>query len=186
LADSDDATSVPTTREIFFTFFRITMLAFGGAIAWVHRALVVDRRWLSEHEFAQTLSLCQFLPGPNITNFAVVVGMRWRGIPGALAALIALIVPPTIILIILGALYERVSGVAAVRGALNGLTAAAAGLLVVLLAKLMQNLVKSRPLIALPIAAVSFAVVLTGALSIPLALITVGPLSIALAWFRRS
>jgi chromate transporter len=161
------------------------MLAFGGAVAWVHRALVVDRKWLTEHEFAETLSLCQFLPGPNITNFAVVVGMRWRGARGAIAALVALIVPPTIILIFLGALYERVSGVPAVRGALNGLSAAAAGLFVVLLVKLIQNLVKSRPFVTVPLAAASFGVVLSGLLSIPLALISLGPVSIAFAWFRR-
>jgi chromate transporter len=178
-------TNVPTTREIFFAFFRITMLAFGGAIAWVHRSLVVDKKWLTEREFAETLSLCQFLPGPNITNFAVVVGMRFRGVRGALAALLALIVPPVVILTGIGALYERIAGVAAVRGALNGLSAAAAGLLIVLLVNLLRSLARSRPAVTLPICAASFAVVLSGVLSIPLALITLGPVSIAIAWFRR-
>ncbi len=88
----DDARPVPATREIFFTFLRITLLAFGGAIAWVHRTVVVEKRWLTEEEFGETLSLCQFLPGPNITNFAVVVGMRFRGLAGALAGLAGLIV----------------------------------------------------------------------------------------------
>jgi chromate transporter len=179
-------TNVPTTREIFFTFFRITMLAFGGAIAWVHRGIVVDKKWLTEREFAETLSLCQFLPGPNITNFAVVVGMRFRGVRGALAALLALIVPPACILIAIGALYERIAGVAAVRGALNGLSAAAAGLFIVLLVNLLRALVRSRPAATLPIAAASCAAVLSGVFSIPLALLTLGPLSIAVAWFRRT
>ena len=178
-------TNVPTTREIFFAFFRITMLAFGGAIAWVHRSLVVDKKWLTEREFAETLSLCQFLPGPNITNFAVVVGMRFRGVRGALAALLALIVPPVVILTGIGALYERIAGVAAVRGALNGLSAAAAGLLIVLLINLLRSLARSRPAVTLPICAASCAAVLSGVLSIPLALITLGPVSIAIAWFRR-
>jgi chromate transporter len=179
-------TNVPTTREIFFTFFRITMLAFGGAIAWVHRGLVVDKKWLTEREFAETLSLCQFLPGPNITNFAVVVGMRFRGVRGALAALLALIVPPAVLLIAIGALYERIAGVAAVRGALNGLSAAAAGLFIVLLVNLLRALVRSRPAATLPIAAASCAAVLSGVFSIPLALLILGPLSIAVAWFRRT
>jgi chromate transporter len=178
-------TSAPTTREIFFAFFRITMLAFGGAIAWVHRGLVVDRKWLTEHEFAETLSLCQFLPGPNITNFAVVIGMRFRGIRGALAALAALIVPPTCILIVVGALYEHIAGIAAVRGALNGLSAAAAGLFVVLLVNLLRTTVRSRPAVTVPITAASWALVLSGILSIPVALLTLGPISIAFAWFRR-
>jgi chromate transporter len=179
-------TPPPTTREIFFAFFRITMLAFGGAIAWVHHALVVERKWLTDNEFAETLSLCQFLPGPNITNFAVVVGMRFRGARGATAALTALILPPTLILIGVGALYERIIGIAAVRGALNGLAAAAAGLFIVLLVKLLRALLHSRPAVTLPVAVASFAFVVTGALSIPLALLALGPVSIALAWFRRN
>jgi chromate transporter len=179
-------TTVPTTREIFLTFFRITMIAFGGAIAWVHRSIVVDKKWLSEREFAETLSLCQFLPGPNITNFAVVVGMRFRGIRGAVAALVALILPPAIILIAIGALYARIAGVPAVRGALNGLSAAAAGLFLVLLVNLLRSLARSRPAITLPIAVASCATVLTGLFTIPVALLILGPISIAIAWFRKS
>jgi chromate transporter len=185
LVEAPGTATAPTIREIFFAFFRITMLAFGGAIAWVHRGLVVDRKWLTEREFAETLSLCQFLPGPNITNFAVVVGMRFRGVRGALAALAALIVPPMFFLIGIGVIYERIAGVAAVRGALNGLSAAAAGLFLVLLVNLLRSLARSHPAANLPIAAASFAAVLSGVFSIPLALITIGPISIAVAWFRR-
>lgn len=178
-------TAVPTTREIFFTFLRITMLAFGGAIAWVHRAIVIDRQWLSEAEFAETLSLCQFIPGPNITNFAVVVGMRFRGIRGAVAALLALILPPMCILIAVGSLYVQIAGVAAVRGALHGLSAAAAGLFVVLLVNLCRTLLRSRPAVSLPITAASWGLVLGGVLSVPLALLALAPISVAFAWFRK-
>ncbi len=181
----DDIRPVPTTREIFFTFLRITLLAFGGAIAWVHRSVVVEQRWLNEEDFAETLSLCQFLPGPNITNFAVVVGMRFRGVAGAVAGLTALIVAPMTLLIAVGALYERIANVPAVRGALHGLSAAAVGLFLVLVIKMVVLLWRTRPGVTLPIAAASCAGVLTGVLSIPLALVTLGPLSIALAWFRK-
>jgi chromate transporter len=178
-------TSIPTTREIFFMFLRLTMLAFGGAMGWVYNAFVVQRKWLTEREFAETLSLCQFLPGPNITNFAISVGMRFRGVRGALAAVIGLVAPPTILLIGVGAIYERLTGIAAIRGALNGLSAAAAGLFVLLVINLLRTLIRSRPIVTLPVAAVSCAVVLSGLLSIPLALLTLGPVSVAFAWFRR-
>ena len=178
-------TTVPTTREIFFTFLRITLLAFGGAIAWVHRAVVIDRQWLTEPEFAETLSLCQFIPGPNITNFAVVLGMRFRGVRGAVAALLALILPPMCILIAVGSLYMRIAGVAAVRGALHGLSAAAAGLFVVLLINLLRTLWRLRPVVSLPIAATSCGLVLGGILSVPLALLALAPISIAFVWFRK-
>ncbi len=176
----------PTTRDIFFAFFRITVLAFGNAMSWVHRGLVYDRKWLTEDEFAQTLSLCQSLPGPNITNFAVIAGWRWRGWAGACAAITALIVPPTILLTILGAFYDRVADIPVVRGAFNGLAAAAAGLFIVILVKSLIVCARSRPVTALATVAVSCAAIVGGVLSVPLALVTLGPLSIALAWFRRA
>lgn len=178
-------TEPPTTREIFFAFLRITMLAFGGAMAWVHRALVVERKWLSEAEFAETVALCQFLPGPNVTNFAVAVGMRFRGVRGALAGVTALILPPTLILIGIGALYQHIEAIAPLRGALGGLAAAAAGLFLCLLVNLLRTLIRTRPAVTLPIAAASCGLVVSGVLSIPLALLALGPVSIAFAWFRR-
>ena len=48
--------------------------------------IVEERRWLSPGDFAEVLALCQFLPGPNIGNVSVVLGRRWFGLPGALAA----------------------------------------------------------------------------------------------------
>jgi chromate transporter len=176
---------IPTTRDLFFTFLKITLLAFGGAIAWVHRAIVVDNAWLSEEEFAETLSLCQFIPGPNITNFAVVIGMRFRGVAGAVAGLTALILPPMILLIVVGALYEHVAGVPAIRGALHGLSAAAVGLFLVLVVKMIAVLWRGRPAETLPVVAISGAGVATGVLSIPVALLVLAPVSIAIAWFRR-
>jgi chromate transport protein ChrA len=100
--------------------------------------------------------------------------------------MVALVVPPMCILIVVGALYERIAGVAAIHGALNGLSAAAAGLLLVMLYSVLRTLVQSRPAVTVPIALASFAAVVSGVLSVPLALIVLGPVSVALAWFRRN
>jgi chromate transporter len=88
-------------------------------------------------------------------------------------------------LIVVGALYEHITGIAAIRGALNGLSAAAAGLFVLLVINLLRTLVRTRPAVTVPVATLSCAAVLSGVLSIPLALLTLGPVSIAFAWFRR-
>jgi chromate transporter len=42
--------------------------------------LVEERRWMSAEEFNAQLGLCQFLPGPNVINLAVVVGKRYQGL----------------------------------------------------------------------------------------------------------
>lgn len=175
----------PTEAEIFWTFLRVTMLSFGGAAAWVQRVLVDERRWLTEREFAEELSLCQFLPGPNMTNLAVVLGTRFRGGRGALIAVVALIAPPAAIVIAIAALYATVGANPYVHGALTGLSAAAAGLFVVLLLRLLGVLWRSFPRASLGICAVSFAAVAFAGLPLAGALFTIAPLSIAWSWWRR-
>ena len=57
----------------------------GGGIVWARRVAVEKRRWLSDNEFADIVSLCQFMPWPNIVGIAVCVGARMRGTIGTIA-----------------------------------------------------------------------------------------------------
>src|SRR5260370_42400222 len=61
-------------------------IGFGGGIVWARRIAVDQRRWISEQEFADIVSLCQFMPGPNIVGIAVCVGAKLRGGIRAIAA----------------------------------------------------------------------------------------------------
>jgi chromate transporter len=44
--------------------------------------IVERRRWLTDPEFVELLGLCQFLPGRNIINLSVALGMKFRGWKG--------------------------------------------------------------------------------------------------------
>jgi len=94
-------------------------------------------------------------------------------------------VPPTILLTILGAFYDRVADIPVVRGAFNGLAAAAAGLFIMICVKSLIVCAKERPVTALATVAISCASIVAGVLSVPLALAILAPPSIALAWLRR-
>src|SRR5580704_14115243 len=116
--------------DLFVAFLQISLSGFGGAMNWAHRALVEKRHWMTDEDFTETLSLCQFLPGPNIVNFAMCLGQRQHGILGSLAALSGVIAVPLVIFIALGALYTRFGEMAMVHGALSGISAVAAGFVV--------------------------------------------------------
>jgi len=116
--------------DLFLAFLQISLSGFGGAINWAHHALVEQRRWMSDEDFTETLSLCQFLPGPNIVNFAMCLGQRQHGLSGALAALAGVVVVPLGIFIALGALYTRFGQLAVIHGILSGISAAAAGFMI--------------------------------------------------------
>jgi chromate transporter len=174
----------PTEAEIFRAFLRMTMHSFGGATAWVQRVLVDEKHWLTAAEFAEELAICQVLPGPNMTNIAVILGTRFRGWRGALTAVTALIVPPAICVTAIAALFAYLGGNAIVRGALAGLAAAAAGLFVVLLFKLLRVLFTTYPVEAWLLAAISFTAVAFGRLPLFVVLLVLGPIGIACAWQR--
>jgi chromate transporter len=130
----------PTVGALFRGFLSLGLMGFGGVLPLARHMLVEDRRWLGAAEFADLLGLCQFLPGGNVVNLSVAVGLRFRGVPGALAALTGLLAAPSVVVVLLGAVYDRFAEDPAVRNAFAGLAAAAAGLLVGLAVKLVLPL----------------------------------------------
>ncbi|WP_027796266.1 chromate transporter [Paraburkholderia acidipaludis] len=134
------ASPAPTVRELFLGFLGLGFSSFGGALPLARRTIVERRRWLSAAEFTDLLGLCQFLPGGNVINLSVAIGMRFRGWRGALAGLLGLMAGPTLVVIALGVLYERTQNDPHVRHLFVGLAAAAAGLLVAMAVKILLPL----------------------------------------------
>ena len=75
-----------TPAALFLCFLEMGLSGFGGVLPWARRGLVEKRGWLTEQEFAEVLSLGQFLPGPNIGNMSIIIGSRFAGWRGAVAA----------------------------------------------------------------------------------------------------
>lgn len=173
---------IPTTLDLALTFARISLLGFGGALPWAHRALVERQKWMTSAQFADNLALCQFLPGPSIVNLAIIVSSRYHGALGATAGVAGLIVPPAIVVLLVGIVYNIVAGNVLVRGALAGIAAAAAGLLAATAFRMVMVLLKSRTREPLAFAAVAFAAIAVARFSLPLTLLVLAPLSIAFAW----
>lgn len=124
-------------------------------LPWAHRVLVEERRWISQPDFAEMLALCQFLPGPNVGNLAVVLGRRWLGLRGALAAFLGLFALPFVWVLALGVLYADWAAHPVVRAVVTGVGTAGAGLFIGTALKLGRPLA-GRPL-ALAIVAGCFA-----------------------------
>ncbi len=118
-----------TRKQLFLTFLRIGMSGFGGVMPHARHVLVVQKSWLSEAGFMQLLSLGQLLPGPNIVNVSIMIGARIAGASGAIAAMSGLILMPFLIVLALGVTYRHFSDLAWLRGAIAGVSAAAAGLI---------------------------------------------------------
>ena len=133
-----------STSDLFFTFNRLALQGFGGVLAVAQRELVERRGWLSREEFVEMLALSQVLPGPNVVNLGLMLGDRFFGVKGALAAVAGMLAVPLVIVLVLTAAYAEFSRVAAVSGALRGMGAVAAGLIIATAIRLMTTLGSNR------------------------------------------
>jgi chromate transporter len=161
---------------LFYEFLKVSLLASGGGIVWAHRIAVDRRRWLSDAEFTDIVSVCQFLPGPNVVGIAVCVGARLRGLLGAIAATAGFILIPGIVGFSLGVLWFRHTGVAPLQNILVGISAAAAGMMIATGLRLLRTY--RRRLSALLFAALAFAAIAIGQFPLLLVLLVLAPLSI--------
>lgn len=180
----DPAAAPPTTGALFRGFLSLGLMGFGGVLPFTRRMLVEERRWVGADEFADLLGLCQFLPGGNVINLSVAVGLRFRGVPGAVASLIGLLAAPALVVVLLGAVYDRFADHPAVRHAFAGLAAAAAGMLIGLAAKLAWPLLRQP----VPAALAALCFLAIAVLRVPLlpALLVLAPASVLARHWTRS
>ncbi len=172
--------------ELFRVFNRLSLQGFGGVLPIAQHELVERERWLSKEQFVEMLSVSQVLPGPNVVNLSLMIGDRYFGWRGALAALAGMLAVPTVIVLLLAALYAQFAHVPWVAGALRGMGVVAAGLVIGTALKLWSAL-KLNPLGRAPALLIALlTLVAVGALRWPLLWVIagLGSLSVGIAWCR--
>jgi chromate transporter len=131
--------------ELFRVFTRLSLQGFGGVLPIAQRELVERERWLTKTQFVELLSLGQVLPGPNVINLSLMFGDRHFGTRGAIAAVGGMLALPTLIVLAAAALYAGFASQPMVSGALRGMGAVAAGLVIATAVKLVSTL-KTNPM----------------------------------------
>ena len=191
VARDDVAAPVATSAEearvspwqIYVVFLRMSLGGFGGVFPMVYRTLVERTRWLNPTDFAATWAFGQMLPGSVISNVATMVGYRYAGARGAIAAVLGLIMWPVLLLLAVGTAYATVGDLAPVRRALTGMSAAAVGLSMATGIKMLRNL--PRRWMHFAIAACVFIAI--GLLRLPFlgVFVLAAPVSVWLIWRAR-
>jgi len=99
------------------------LTAFGGLAMTAHvRKHVVDKKkWLDENTFDSGLALCQVIPGAIIMQLAAYIGLKLKGIKGAVVSFIGFGFPAFLIMFILSVLYKHSKNIAGVELVLSGL-----------------------------------------------------------------
>ena len=118
--------------QLFWSFFKLGLFTIGGGMAMIPliQGIVVDEKhWMTEEEAVDCIAVSQGLPGVVAINMATYIGHQKKGIGGALAATIGVILPSFIIIIAIVKLLQGIGDNPYVQGALVGIKAAATGLI---------------------------------------------------------
>jgi len=93
---------IRTLLELLRVFLKLGCTSFGGPVAhlgYFRNEFVERRGWLSENKFADTIALCQFLPGPASSQVGFCIGIHRGGIPGGFLAWLGFTAPSAAIMI---------------------------------------------------------------------------------------
>ncbi|MGQ0710731.1 MAG: chromate transporter [Rhodoferax sp.] len=171
-------------RDLFWSFSWLALQGFGGVLAVVQRELVEKKRWLTREQFVEDWAVAQIMPGPNVVNLSLMIGDRYFGWRGALVALAGMLGLPLLILLLVLALFGGLAELPQAQGALRGMGAVAAGLIMAtglrLLPTLMKNSMGAR--VSLVFIAITFIAVGVFRISLPLVLLGLGTPACAWAW----
>ena len=137
---ADTAARPHSLSALFLAFTLLALQGFGGVLAVAQRDLVDRRRWLTAGEFVEAFSVAQLLPGPNVVNLSLMVGDRFFGWRGALVALGGILALPLLLVLALAASYRELAQIPEVAGALRGMGAVAAGLILAMAIKMRRTL----------------------------------------------
>jgi chromate transporter len=185
MTDSKDKAYPPpkSPTDLFVSFTLLALQGFGGVLGVVQRELVEKKRWLTRDEFIDDWTVAQIMPGPNVINLSLIIGSRYFGLKGALAAMSGLLLAPLLIVLVLALIYAKFSNHLGVAGALKGMGAVAAGLIAATGLKLLPALKTNILGLSLATAFALACFVAIALLRWPLVyvLLALGPLAVLLA-----
>jgi len=124
---------------LFWVMFKAALLSTSGAgnLPIVHQDLMA-KGWATDHQFAESLAIGQISPGPS-GLWVISLGYLVGGLQGAAVTLLAITLPPLLILVLVHGFYRRWGGHPATQGFVRGLSLAVSGIFLVVLGGILNN-----------------------------------------------
>jgi chromate transporter len=122
----------PSRWQLAKTFFRVGATSYGGPaiVAQIREVTVLQKGWLTEDEFRESLAFAQMLPGPIAVATAAHVGWRLHRGAGTFLAMVSYISPAFLLMLGLSAAYFHYETMPAVTTAFRGLGAAVVAIVI--------------------------------------------------------
>jgi chromate transporter len=148
--------------DLFFSFLKLGLTAFGGPamVAYIRELAVQRKGWLDQRTFNEGVALAQIVPGPIAMHVAGFVGVKLRGIVGAITTYVAFALPAFLLMLFLSALYQKTSNLPQVISLFNGLKVIVVAIVANAFLSFTKSIVKSK--VEFLIALASFILLLMG------------------------
>lgn len=128
----DNTRTLRKLLQIFWSFFKIGPITFGGGYAMIpliEREVVDRRKWVESEDIADIFAISESIPGAIAINSSTFVGYRIAGLPGAIAALLGIVLPTFFIVIGLCIAFLHVQDNPKIAAAFEGIRAATVALI---------------------------------------------------------
>jgi chromate transporter len=97
--------------DIFITFLKIGPVTFGGGYAMIpliEREVVERRRWFQTKDITDIFAVAESVPGAIAINSATFIGYRKAGVPGAVVAMVGVLLPTFVIVVLMSVFFLKV------------------------------------------------------------------------------
>ncbi len=128
--------------QIFWSFFKIGAFTLGGGymmIPLIEQEIVGRRRWLSQADFTDTLTLAQSAPGPIAINTAVFTGYKMCGMRGVLASVSGVVLPSFAVILLIAMFFPSIRENEVIERIFKGIRPAVVALIAVSFVRLLQK-----------------------------------------------
>ena len=142
--------------SLFLVFAKIGMFTFGGGYAMlsmIEHVCVTQKQWITDKDLATVTVIAESTPGPIAINCATYVGYRQKGLPGALAATLGVVMPSFIIIFLISMFLDRFLEIAWVANAFKGIRIGVGILIVDVGVRMIRKMPKDKLSIAVMVSA---------------------------------
>ena len=117
--------------ELFFGFLRVGCFTFGGAYSAIPliREVVLSYGWLTDETLSHVIAVSESTPGPIMVNLATYVGSSQAGLPGAMLATLAVVLPSFLVILLIASLMRHTIQNKYVQAILRGLKPCMVGII---------------------------------------------------------
>ncbi len=134
--------------ELFLTFAKIGLFTFGGGyamISMIEHACVDSKQWVSHDDMMNITVIAESTPGPIAINCATFVGYKQKGLAGAIAATLGIVLPSFIVIYLIAMFLNNFLELTIIANAFKGIKLAV-GILILDAAFKMIKKMQKKPI----------------------------------------